>query len=277
MFCSRHHQMSINPQIENLRALWKQFDDYFRHKETLSHAIILVEMTLLASLISASIPDWYDRWYDDWTDQWQQPQGADTTCTSLSDCFLFYLPLLPFAMVVFFLVLAHRLLLMQLRMRKIADAWGDGIRLVLTKWTFERPNEADLKPLLRENLEEMFMFKAPSCRIGKLWNKYLFPTRPIFPNSNADSLWRFVPSAVTKEVYELLKDSHASQFEWIVASVSLILFGSGLAVFFLKAMAYDSWIVASISSTFIILLCFGLAVFFLRREEKKAQASSQSN
>jgi hypothetical protein len=105
----------------------------------------------------------------------------------------------------------------------------------LTKSTIEpSPLTADdLKPLTCEQLEEMFGAHG-SC-MGKLIDNYVFPVRRSVPASNTDQLWKLVPSAVAKEVFQLHKQSYGGQFERIVASTSLILFAVGLAIFFLRA------------------------------------------
>jgi cytochrome c oxidase subunit IV len=94
--------------VEHLRTLWRQYDDYFRHKENLCHAIIVIEMAVVASLVVTVPPRWYLDWHKSWTNQQK-------------DSLIFYLPALCLFMFVFLtLFMPHQLVLMQLRMRRVA-------------------------------------------------------------------------------------------------------------------------------------------------------------
>jgi hypothetical protein len=95
-------------------------------------------------------------------------------------------------LVLFFFLALHSLLLMQLRMRRVADACGDAIRLALTKWSVKLPEDGALAPAVTpEDLEKHFRKMKPT----NWFNKYIFPTRAEKPDSNMDSLWGYVPSA----------------------------------------------------------------------------------
>lgn len=207
--------MSTNCQTENLRMLWKQFDDYFRHKEILCYYIVLAEIALFSFFLIAQPPVWFNDWNSN-------QQGL-----------IPYLAVFMYAIILSFLGLAHFLLLFQLRQRRVADAWADGIRFVLAKWAFQPPTEAELKPLCEQQREAKFI----AARL---------------PKSNADSLWPFVPSVVAEAVYNLLtgKDkSFGSAFERIVASVSLLLFFFGVVVLLLRSWTTLAFVLRKVFAT----------------------------
>jgi hypothetical protein len=215
--------MSVAIQLEWLKELWKHSNNYFEHKENLCRAILLVEVALVASLLISPIPEWFQIWLA------RQGSGCiKSIAVALPPLFL--------AMLTLFLFLAHELLLMQLRLRRGADALASALIIALTKWNFHPPKAEDLARATPQQLVEHF----DGMRETSWFNKYIFPARLERPKFNNESLWGFFPNMVLENYVRLLRHSHARQFERTIAAASIILFGVGLMVLAVRIAAYFS-------------------------------------
>ena len=222
-------------QQRALTELLKHYTDYFMHKERLCHAIILIEVPLAAFMFVLQIP----KWYSDWVSNLPIESGSRTIAKGLTFSI--------FIILLFFSFCAHRLLIMQLGNRKVADAVGDGIRVVLAKWSFADFNAAGIVKIrqsamasLRDPKEVDKYFEPPPAKsyLRAFFEKNIYPLGPSKPSTNTDDIWPHLPKEAVKFASAYFKRSHARPFEKTLLIISLILLAGACVGFGVRLHEY---------------------------------------
>ena len=222
-------------QQRALTELLKHYTDYFMHKERLCHAIILIEVPLAAFMFVLQIPKW-------WSD-WVCNLPIESCSLTIAKVLTFSI----FIILLFFLFRTHRLLIMQLDNRKVADAVGDGIRVVLAKWSFADSNAdgiVDKRQTAMASLgvpsEVAKCFEpslAKSC-LRAFVEKNIYPLGPSKPSTNTDDIWPHLPREAVKFASAYFKHSHGRPFEKTLLIISLILLAGACVGFGVRLHEY---------------------------------------
>lgn len=170
-----------NERFEQLVQIMKEANVHYRayhsHKELLAHAVITIELTFVAFLISTSrfMPAWLCDSY--WS-------SGDTNWSG----YLFALYIGIFGVL---LLVAHEYLLLQLRLRRVAGVWCTATGNAFWTWLQKRPGESEMNSLPRPP-----HFRPERARLAGFVDQYVFPFLNDLPSSDSDDAYKNVPACL---------------------------------------------------------------------------------
>ncbi len=163
--------------IQTMKEANIHYRAYHSHKELLAHAVITIELTFVAFLISTShlVPDWLcDPYWSSGDTNWSRYLLALYTGTF---CVL--------------LLVAHEYLLSQLRLRRVAGVWCTATGNAFWTWLQKRPGDSEVNSLPRSP-----HIRPKRSRIKGWVDQYVFPFLGDLPPSASDDAYKNVPACL---------------------------------------------------------------------------------